>query len=197
MNHRMIPTLKCAAALSLSLLAASSWADWTLDNTQSQLNFVSIKKGFVGEVHNFKQLKGIVTDDGEATITIDLASVATQIDIRDQRMRDVLFEVNKFATATVTAKLDKAVIKGLKTGASTTLPLALTLNLHGQGKSIPATVTVTALAGDRLLVTTREPLIINATDFDLVNGIEQLRELAGLPSIDIAVPVTATLVFSK
>ena len=196
--------LALAGSLLLSVAACSQPAPsplvegmWTVDGGTSSLSFVTVKNGDVGEAHGFGKLGGSVEPDGTATLTIDLASVDTGVEIRDQRMRDVLFEVNKFATATVTAKLDKAVIKGLKTGASTTLPLALTLNLHGQGKSIPATVTVTALAGDRLLVTTREPLIINATDFDLVNGIEQLRELAGLPSIDIAVPVTATLVFSK
>jgi hypothetical protein len=40
-----------------------------------------------------------------------------------------------------------------------------------------------------------QPLIINAGGFALVEGVERLREVAGLHSISTAVPVTASLVF--
>ncbi len=190
-------TLKHAAALTLSLLAASSWADWSLDSKQTSLNFVSIKKGFIGEVHSFKALQGTISKSGAVTLTIDLSSVATNIDIRDQRMSDMLFEVSQYPNATITAQVDPKSFKDLDDGDTTLLPVELTLNLHGMTKVLPATLRVTGLDDDALLVTTEQPIVINSTDFNLVNGIEQLREVAGLPSIAIAVPVTATMVFTK
>lgn len=43
------------------------------------------------------------------------------------------------------------------------------------------------------MVTSAQPVIINATDYGLTDGINKLRDLAGLPSISYAVPVTFTL----
>ena len=40
-----------------------------------------------------------------------------------------------------------------------------------------------------------EPFIVNASQFDLSGGIEKLRELASLPSIATAIPVTFSLEF--
>jgi hypothetical protein len=43
---------------------------------------------------------------------------------------------------------------------------------------------------------TLEPLVINAEDFDLVPGLETLRNLAGLSAISPSVPVGAVLIFT-
>ena len=63
----------------------------------------------------------------------------------------------------------------------------------GTGQS--AELLVTRIAADRILVTTLKPLVVNAGALDLADEVEALREIAGLPSISKAVPVTFVLQF--
>ncbi len=83
--------------LLLSLTASQAFAGWTLDNTDSRLSFVTVKAQNVAEVHSFTQLSGEVDSTGIATVTIQLASVDTLIEIRDERMREVLFQTDIFS----------------------------------------------------------------------------------------------------
>lgn len=177
-------------AFSLALLSGSAIADWTLDNQQSALHFVSIKKDHVAEVHNFKTLSGTVTAEGKGSLEIDLASVNTNVEIRDERMREKLFDTAKFAKANISVDLGA---DGIKPGIQT---ITATLDLHGVKKELTATVAVTE-NGDNLQVATVAPILINAEDFDLAAGVNTLRELAQLPSISNAVPVTFVLNFVK
>ena len=48
-----------------------------------------------------------------------------------------------------------------------------------------------------LRVDTLAPIIVKADAFALVDGIESLREIAGLPSISRSVPVSFSLLFSQ
>ena len=65
-------------------------AQYQLDEGESSLYFVSIKKNKIGEVHSFSQLAGSINDKGFASIRVNLASVKTHIEIRDERMRPIL-----------------------------------------------------------------------------------------------------------
>lgn len=177
-------------ALGLTLCSSAAMADWTLDNQQSALHFVSIKKDHVAEVHSFKTLSGTVSAEGKGSLGIDLASVNTNVEIRDQRMREMLFDTAKFTTANIEVDLGA---DGVKPGIHT---IKATLDLHGMKKDVEATVAVTE-AGDNLQVATVAPIIINAEDFGLADGINALREVAQLPSISKAVPVTFVLHFAK
>jgi hypothetical protein len=46
------------------------------------------------------------------------------------------------------------------------------------------------VSDSELLVVSAQPVILNVTDYQLGKGVEQLKELAGLPSISYAVPVS-------
>jgi len=48
-----------------------------------------------------------------------------------------------------------------------------------------------------LLVTLSKPLIVHANTFGLAEGVEELREIAGLPSINNNVVIDFTLQFDK
>ena len=54
---------------------------------------------------------------------------------------------------------------------------------------------VTKLRGGGLLVSLAKPLIVNAASFGLAESVEQLREIAGLPSINNNVVIDFTLQF--
>ena len=96
-------------SLSLTLLLflpMTVLAKWTLVNNESSIHFISVKKNTLAEVHTFTQLTGNVDNTGALSIDIDLSSVETNIPIRNQRMKEMLFDVIKFPTANVSGKID-------------------------------------------------------------------------------------------
>jgi len=56
---------------------------------------------------------------------------------------------------------------------------------------------VSNLSETKLVVSSMKPIIINAQRFALVDGVKKLQELAGLPSISNAVPLSFVLSFKK
>ncbi|WP_201153698.1 YceI family protein [Rhodothalassium salexigens] len=185
------------AGLLLGAGPAGWAADWTLAPDASSLSFGSVKADTVGESHRFKSFDATVGDDGAFSLTIDLASVETGIDIRNQRMREFLFEVGEFSKAQLTGTLDLAAYRDLAVGAMAEADLTGTLSLHGMASDIQAAVTVVRLDQNRVGVFPRQIVFINTEAFGLTDGVDKLRQLAGLPSITGAVPVSFNLVFTR
>jgi polyisoprenoid-binding protein YceI len=183
--------VKTFTLLSFLVAGVSAHAtDWQLDNEQSQLNFISTKKGDVAEVHQFDRLTGSLSENGAFTVDIDLESVNTNIDIRDQRMREFLFNVVEFPAASLSAQVDPKLVADLSIGMSQTATVAAELSLHGQTQKLSIDVMLTKLSDTKLMLVSAKPLVLNVSDFELVQGVEKLRELAGLPSISHAVPIS-------
>lgn len=189
--------LPVTLALSLVLLlgSAGSWAEATLLGDKSDIRFISVKNAAVGEVHHFRNLSGSLDDSGHVQVTIPLVDVETLIPIRNERMQKLLFDTLTFPTATIEADVDMAVLNALASGDYTDMDVTLTIDLHGSRKAYTATLGVARL-GNEIHVATLAPLIVNAADFELTAGVEQLREIAGLANISTAVPVTVSLVFA-
>jgi len=192
-----------AAFSALALAACSQPAPapldggWVLDGEASRVNFVSVKAGMVAEAHSFAGLSGSVSADGAAQVDIDLASVQTNVDIRDERMKEVLFDVANFPAATISANVDPAAFASLAVGQSFTQDIALTLDLRGNAVELPATLAITRIGEDRVSVETANPIIVSAASVGLEEGLEQLRELANLDSFTGQVPVSASLTFER
>ncbi len=170
---------------------------WSLDPAGSRLSYVSIKAGEVAEANRFDKLSGSVAADGTATLDIDLASVNTGVDIRNERMREIFFEVAGNPKAVVTAKLDPAAFAGLAVGQSITRPMKATVALKGVESPVETEVLVTRVSADRVTVVPTAPVIISTDMFELTDELGELRALAQLPSITPAVPVTFTLAFTR
>jgi hypothetical protein len=181
-------------ALALLLLMQSAWAGGVLLPEKSSIRFVSVKNAVVAEVHHFSGITGWVDDEGRANVNIPLASVETMIPIRNERMRELFFETGSFPAAILAADVDMKAVAGLASGEYVNMEVLFELNLHGQERMLEATVSVARL-GNELHVSTLQPLIINTASFALGEGVERLREAAGLNNIATAVPVTAYLVF--
>ena len=181
--------------LFLLVLAAPAQADWVLNSERSKLSFVSTKAINVAEVHKITDLSGGITADGSADIMIGLTSVDTGIELRDDRMRDMLFETDRFGLANVSATVDAAKIESLGPGESTEMILEANLSMHGVSRPLQIELVVVRSGDSRLVATTAKPVVINAPDFGLGTGVEALREIAGLPSIGLAVPVSFVLTF--
>jgi polyisoprenoid-binding protein YceI len=183
--------------LALFLLAPCgvAWADWELDSTKSVVNFVSIKNNGVGEVHSFTSLVGFIGAAGNVQLTINMDSVQTLIDIRDERIRELLFETVRFPTAQISAQVDPTLLAEASRGKTVTIELPITLALHGQEKPLTVSVAIVGEDGGSLRVLSTQPVLINAADFGLDGGVAALREIAGLQTISNAVPVTLQLLF--
>ena len=179
------------------LASAPGLASWTLDNDASQVSFVSVKAGDAGEVHRFANISGELAANGNASVIIQLASVDTLIPLRDERMREILFQTDLFPTASLSANIDMDALNAIAPGDSIDMTTNLKLDLHDQQIVLPAELIVARLGERKLMVSSRKPVIVNAASVDLAGGIEALREVANLPSISKAVPVSFVLTFEE
>ena len=184
--------LVCALALSLPLVGLNALE---LDKDSSVLNFVTVKNDSVAELMSFTSLSGSLDDEtGKAELNIDLSSVASGVDIRNDRMREHLFQIDKFPTATYTTALDMAELKAMSAGEQKPIDLKGDLKLHGKTAAVSFKVIVTKLKDGSYHAVTSAPTFISANSFELEPGISKLRSLASLASIDLVVPVTFSVV---
>lgn len=183
------------AVLVLLAPATAALAQWELDTTRSSVNFISIKNASVAEVHSFGSVLGYIGADGAVQLDIGLDSVATLIEVRDERMRELLFETAAFPTARMTARVEAGILAMVEEGGTVMTDLPVTLSLHGLEQVLSVPVVVIGEGNGSLQVFTPHPVIINAADFGLGAGIAALQKIAGLQSISSAVPVTVHLVF--
>lgn len=170
-------------------------ATWSLDTNGSYLNFVTTKNTHTVEVHNFTSISGAISATGVATLTIDLESVNTGIALRDERMRDLLFETVNFPTATVTLNLPSGLLANLAIGDTSEIQITASLNLHGVASPVATKVSVQRLSATRIIVQNLSPILVNAPDYALAAGVEALRAAVGIASISTAVPVDFTLIY--
>jgi hypothetical protein len=152
-----------------------------------------VKNDLIAENHSFTAITGTVEDSGDVNIAIALSSVETLIPIRNERIRSMLFEVAEYPDVTVTANLniDEFTLLGLGESKMETIPLSV--NLHGMDLSKNVLVKVTRSSNNNYEVTSLGPIVIHASQFALSDGLESLRKIAGLQSIDLTVPVTFAL----
>lgn len=168
---------------------------WVLNTSDSYLNFATTKNIHNLEVHNFTAISGDINGAGIATLTIDLNTVNTGVTLRDQRMRDLLFETLTYPTATVTVAVPANLISSLAIGQTAETDISASLNLHGITGAITTKVSVQKLSASRVLVQSLAPVLVKAGDYSLTNGVEALRAAVGIASISVAVPVDFALVF--
>lgn len=171
--------------------------DWQLVTDSSELNFVTIKKSHVTESHTFDSLSGALSVMGTAHLTIDLGSLDTGIELRDERMESMLFEIATFPQATASIQFSETQLENLSVGASQTSDLTYTIDLHGFENDLSISTQVTCLSDNEVLVKSAKPFVIDAAAFGLEGGVEALREIAGLDSISPFALVDFTLVYEK
>ncbi len=189
--------LKWIAFSSALLVSSTAIADWQLNNAESDFSFSSIKKDKVIETHRFQHFSSSINDQGEAKLTLDLTSIDSGIEIRDQRMKDLLFETSKYSTSTFLAQLDMKHLGSQKIGDVTRQKVTGVLNLHGIEKEVSADVNIIKLSDSKMIVSSLSPISIQASDFSLDGGITTLKDIAKLPSISFSVPVSFHLTYTK
>ena len=135
---------RLASAIFLALFVTSAAnAAWVLDGKKSALSFVSTKSINFAEVHRFTDLSGGIDSQGRVDIMIGLSSVDTGIELRDDRMRDMLFETEQHGLANVSAQVDMSELEGLTPGDSVELTVEGNLSLHGESRPLVMEVLAT------------------------------------------------------
>ncbi|MGB3621928.1 MAG: cellulose binding domain-containing protein [Ketobacter sp.] len=168
---------------------------WTLDSDSSYFHFVSYKNQDKVESHSFERLSGSVAKNGSAVLEIDLNSVSTGNNTRDQRMRDMLFETAMHGTAVVSMDVDPDAMAQLNPGQRSTLNVNAALQLHGLETPLTTQLFVQRLTDTRYMVQNVSPVLVKASDYSLEAGIEALRQIAGLNAISTTVPVDFVLYY--
>lgn len=192
--HSFVTGAVCALLVLASPLAL---AEWQLDGDTSRISFVSVKRGKMAEVQRFERLSGQIDDQGAVRVVVPLESIDSGLALRDERMRNTFFEIERFPEAIISSQLDLSRYQDLQVGQSRQETIDFNLDLHGQQRRLKSEVLVIRPSETRIEVTTLEPLVLKLIDFDLEEKLEPLKALANVPSITPEVPVFAVLGFSQ
>ncbi|MEP4197944.1 MAG: YceI family protein [Aliishimia sp.] len=181
-------------AATLALTAQIANADgWTLDGTSSNLSFGSVKNETNGESHSFGGLSGTVSKDGAVAVSVDLTTVNTNIDIRNERIMEHVFKAAK--TAEISAQIDMAQVDKLAVGESTLIDVEGAVSVVGTDVDLDAQMFVMRVSESKAMVATNGMVFLSMEDAEFTAGIDKLMELASLDSITRTSPVTMRLMF--
>lgn len=189
-----ILSIFCLFSLSLSVNAAHH--EWTLSAEESKISYGSIKKNTVGEVNHFKTISGNINKDGKVEVNIDLSSIETYIEIRNQRMLKHVFDITS-PNAILTANIDMNEIKSLDVGDTILIDTAGILSILGNDIEIDATFFIARLSENRMVAITDEMIMLKTATLGVDAGIDILMKLAKLNDITRVSPVNLRFVFEK
>ena len=193
--------MKLMYGLALSgLMAMNAQAGWSL-NEGADLTFLSTKiftdQRTVTEQSRFSTVSGAVSDAGKLELSIDLSSVSTGIGIRDQRLRDWVFEDQRYQTAEISAQIDIARVNALQAGQSLRVQQSLNLSVRGHSLPLNADILLQRMSDGEIQVVTLSPLVLDTASMTMNQGVEQLVEVMGLAVIVTQVPVMFSGTFSQ
>lgn len=176
--------------LTLTGLAAASplTQGWTLQPGASSLSFTSNVQGAASDTSSFSEIGGDIAPDGAARLLVSLDSVETDDDLRDARLRYLLFQSFRHPTAEVTAHIDPDTLSGLQQRRSKAISLPVSLTLNETTIDLDAELDLVLLTDDIVSASTIRPVRLNLADFNLLPGLQRLETAAGvqiLPTTDI------------
>ncbi|MEJ8560635.1 YceI family protein [Yoonia sp. GPGPB17] len=186
--------LKTTTAACILAAAPAFAADWTLDPASSVVSFGSIKNDFAGEAHVFSGLSGSVSSDGMVNVEIDLTSVNTNIEIRDERMGEHVFA--GVTTAGLSAQVDMAALEGLGVGESMTMEVDGDLSFFGEDIPVFLDMFILRVSDSQVMASTNTATYLSTEDLGVDAGVDVLQELASLDSITRVSPVTLRFMFN-
>ena len=186
-----------AIFVASSLFSSAALADWTLDAGNSNISYGTVKNDMIGESNTFKTISGYLNNNGQINIDIDLASIDTLIEIRDGRMRDIVFKVSENTTAKLRGDINLKDHDNQEIGTSRVIETTFSLEFVGQKIDHDVKLLVTRLAENKVMVTPHGVMFIDADDYDLLDAIEILRNLAGLDTIASVISMGFYLTFVK
>ncbi|RDX35342.1 YceI family protein [Kangiella sp. HD9-110m-PIT-SAG06] len=195
LRHSLLKPFVAVAFIALAACSSDeqtqekAQTNWSVVKSQSEIKFSSTKNGDIKEEHSFANFEGDISSHGEVIVTIDLSSVDTNIEIRDERLQKHVFNTEQTPNAVINADIDPEL---LTTKKETTTSVNGTLTLVGKTSEFQANLVV-APSKNNLVVKTQQPIMLSVKDLGIKQGIDKLQEIAGLQSISDEVPVTLSL----
>ncbi|MFC3874357.1 YceI family protein [Neisseria musculi] len=172
-----------------SVQEPSAWHSSSVDisflssKINKQLNSITEQSGFGGA-------QATLGKEGDFKMDVDLGSVKTGIEIRDQRLKDWVFETARFAKAEISAKVDAEAVNNLSVGESVHFKQPLVLNIHGKQINLEADLSAQRVSADKMMVYTLSPVVLDTKSMDMADGVAKLVEVMGLSSIVEQIPVS-------
>ncbi len=188
---------KVVLATAIVLTSSNTLASiWKLDKSVSEMSFLTVKKDTVPEIQSFDNIDASI-NGYRAKLVLDTASINTNIDIRDQRIRDWVLKTGLLPNIVLTMDLPEDLIDSFLPGDTLATSLAAQLQVGGAKQTISVDAHITQTEDNKLIVNSKEPVIIDTNKFALTGGVEQLRTVAGLNVITQRIPVFFSLSFDK
>lgn len=185
-----------------AVLLSSSWAQaaqWV--SNDNAITFLTTKvnqeNASITEQSSFQNSQARLDESGNFILEIDLNSVQTNVEIRDERLRDWVFQTDKFAQAKVSATLDVKALEQLAVGEVLKLQQPLVLDVHGEQVDLQADLAIQKVADDKLMVSTLSPVIVDTSALDMKDGVAELVKVMALSSIVQQVPVSFNAQFVR
>jgi outer membrane protein OmpA-like peptidoglycan-associated protein len=169
---------------------------WTMNAESSALRFQSVKNETKVESSTFGTYNGTIDENGLATVRVLLESVDTNVDLRNVRMRFLLFETFQYPEAIITMQIDPAQLADLPDVRRKVMMASYTIDLHGVTSEREAEIAVMLLDDDTVSVTSSTPISLPVADFGLEGGVAKLEEAAKVEIIPSAT-VTFDFMFNR
>jgi hypothetical protein len=178
----------------MCLVAASSVsADWEMVKDESSFSFGTVFNERESEKHTFTEFSGFVQKGGNAKFDINLLSVKTGIEKRDQRIHKILF--TRPMAASYWVRVDTRHIESLPINEPRELVLRGSFIFNKRPTPVPLRVKVTRMKAGRFRVESIGSNVLDASTLGLADKIERLRAAAGLWDISPMVSLEFKLVF--
>ncbi len=196
LKHVLLASLMCFGPQHALAQESIFAPGWTMNQESSTLRFQSVKNETKVESSTFASYAGTIDENGLATVRILMDSVDTKVDLRNVRMRFLLFETFQFPEAVITMQIDPEKLDDLETVRRKVMMSKYTIDLHGVSLEREAEIAVMLLDNDTVAVTSSTPISLPTADFNLDGGIAKLEEAAKVEIIPSAT-VTFDFLFNR
>ena len=112
-------------------------------------------------------------------------------------MRDLLFVVNDHPMAVIKTKIGLKDHQDMMIGSEVAVQIEASLDFKGISNQVTAEAIVSRQSNSTFTVQSKSPLLLSATNLGITEGIEKLREIAGLTNISFTIPTSFRLTFEK
>ncbi len=184
--------MKFSSVVLALLLSIGNMANaaWQVSEAESKVYFSSTKNETVFETHSISNVSGKWEKNGKLTVLMPISKVETGIEIRNQRLKDIVFKQNEYPSAIFTANVTPKKVKELKVGDSIEMETVGELTLAGKKQSLPIRFSVLRKSKSELDIKNIGNINVDAGNLGLGESIEKLKEIAKLNAISLNVPVT-------
>ena len=162
-----------------------------------QIQLVQLKNGTAEVPAHFETPKGTFKADGTGTFEIDLSSWASELELRDTRVRETFFHASEHATATFTVASAQGFDTGIAVGESSTGSLKGELSLYAGKTDVEIPVVLTHKEEGTFSLASAQTFQVSIASLGLNENLQALMVECAHESIGDAVDVSFDLTLKR